>query len=142
MPPAEYSKGFGLDGLFSEKVTLSSLFECLLFDLFSLLEDLFSSTKVSIGRRDIVRGLVITLMIVVVYKPREGGREFFGAEVVLQLHHVLHTSVIAHNLPLRLWVLSTPMNVLDAHTLQVGFPLLGNVAGAVIREQPGTLLRT
>ncbi len=55
MPPAEYSKGFGLDDLFSEKVTPPSLFQCLLFDLFSSPEDLLLFAKVHISRCDVVQ---------------------------------------------------------------------------------------
>lgn len=45
---------------------LPSLFERLLFDLFSSLEDLFALSKVHIGRGDVVQGLVIPQMVVTI----------------------------------------------------------------------------
>lgn len=108
------------------KVTLISLFESRLLALFFSIEDLLPLSKVHISRRNDIQRLMNPLMIVVVYKRREGGCEFFRAVVMLQLHHVFQTSVIALNLTWRLRMLdNTPGYAL--YQLAIGNTQLASV---------------
>lgn len=133
MPPAEYSKGYGLNDWFVQEVTLSSLFEGLLFDLFSSPEDLFPLSEVHISRRDARQRFMITLMIVVVDKLRQGLDEFFRTVIVIQLHDVFHAPVVAFNFALGLWMTNFAMYRCDALVLQKRFQFCGHVTRAVVR---------
>ena len=68
--------------MFSEEVTLSSPCERLLFDLFSSPEDLFSFSKVHIGRCDVIQRFMIALIIVVVHKLLQSPGQFFRTVII------------------------------------------------------------
>ena len=63
-------------------------FECLTFDPFSFQQDDFITPEVDVGRRHVVKALMISLVIVVGHERFDTCLEIARQEVVLQKHAV------------------------------------------------------
>jgi hypothetical protein len=82
------------------QVLQAPLLHRLFLDLVSFGEHLLGSAKINIRRGEIVQGLVLARVVVVVHKAGDLGFKFGGEEIILQVHNVLHRTVVAFNLAL------------------------------------------
>ncbi len=110
------------------------------FDLLSLAQNLLISAKIYICRGQIIQRFVIALMIVVVHKTSDLLLKLPGIEIVLQLDHVLHRTMIALDLTLGHGMIGRTAYVLDMLALQKGFEFSGNITGTVIGQQSRAVL--
>ena len=83
-------------------VLQAPMFDGLLLDPFSLLDDGWSPAEVGVGRGHIVQALMVTLMVVVLDEGLDLGLKVAGQEVVFQQDAVLEGLVPALDLALGL----------------------------------------
>ena len=107
--------------------------DSLLFDPFSLFQDGLSPSEVDIGRGQIIDALVIAVGVVVIHEGFNAGLKISGEEVVFQQDAV----VPPFNLALGLGVIRCAPDMAHALVLQPISQITGDVAGTVVRSQPG-----
>ena len=107
--------------------------DSLLFDPFSLFQDGLSPSEVDIGRGQIIDALVIAVGVVVIHEGFNAGLKISGEEVVFQQDAV----VPSFNLALGLGVIRCAPDMAHALVLQPISQITGDVAGTVVRSQPG-----
>ena len=107
--------------------------DSLSFDPFSLFQDGLSPSEVDIGRGQIIDALVIAVGVVVLHEGFNAGLKISGEEVVFQQDAV----VPSFNLALGLGVIRCAPDMAHALVLQPISQITGDVAGTVVRSQPG-----
>ena len=107
--------------------------DSLSFDPFSLFQDGLSPSEVDIGRGQIIDALVIAVGVVVIHEGFNAGLKISGEEVVFQQDAV----VPSFNLALGLGVIRCAPDMAHALVLQPISQITGDVAGTVVRSQPG-----
>ena len=107
--------------------------DSLSFDPFSLFQDGLSPSEVDFGRGQIIDALVIAVGVVVIHEGFNAGLKISGEEVVFQQDAV----VPSFNLALGLGVIRCAPDMAHALVLQPISQITGDVAGTVVRSQPG-----
>ncbi len=118
-------------------VLQAPIFDGLSLDLFTLMDDGWCPAKVGVGRCNVAQALVVTLVIVVLDEGLDLGFEVAGKKVVFQQDAVFQGLVPALDLALCLRVTRGTAYMAHLPVLNVFRQLAGDVAGAVIAEQPG-----
>ena len=118
-------------------VLQAPIFDGLPFDPFALFDDGGSPAEVGVGGRHIVQALVVTLVVVMLDEGLDLGLEVAGQEVVFQQDAVFQGLVPALDLALGLGVERSTAHMTHFLGLDVFSQFAGDVAGAVIAEQPG-----
>ena len=79
---------------------------------------LLGSAKKDIRGGEIVQGLVVTLVVVIVHKAGNFNLKLGREEIILQVHNVLHRTVVAFNLALGHRVVRGRVGMLDVPAFQ------------------------
>ena len=95
--------------------------------------------EVDIGGREVAQVLVIAPVIVVFDEGGELGFEITGQIVALQQDAVLEGLVPALDLALGLGMLRYASGMLDALLIEPFGQIAGDIAGSIIRQQPGLM---
>jgi len=106
-------------------------------DPFALLDDGRGPAEVGVGGRHVVQALVVSLMVVVLDEGLDLGLKVAGQEVVFQQDAVFQGLVPAFDLALGLRMTRGAAHVAHLLGLDVFGQFARDVAGAVIRQQPG-----
>ena len=111
----------------------------MLFDFHSVLKYRFVPAKIFICRRNIVNVLVIPVIVVVIDPLSDPLGQLCGAVVVIQQDEVFHRAMIPLYLPLGHGMIDPCPDVPDILLFQVALQLSGDIAWAIIAEQPWSL---
>jgi hypothetical protein len=96
------------------------LLQGLFLDLVSFGEHLLGSAKVNISRSEIVQRLMVTLVVVIVHEAGDLNFKFGGEILILQVHNILHRTVVTLNLALGHRVVGRRASMLNVSALQEG----------------------
>ncbi len=118
-------------------VLQAPMFDGLSLDPFTLFDDGWCPAEVGVGGRHIVQALVVALVVVVLDEGLDLRFEITGQEVVLQQDAVFQGLVPALDLALGLGMHRSAAHMAHLVGLDVFRQFTGDVAGAVIAEQPG-----
>jgi hypothetical protein len=118
-------------------VLQAPMFDGLSLDPFTLFEDGWRPTEVGVGGRHVGQALVVTLVVVVLDEGLDLGLEVAGQEVVFQQDSVFQGLVPALDLALGLRMTRGAAHMAHLPGLDVFRQFAGDVAGAIIAEQPG-----
>ena len=106
------------------------------FDAFAVAEDGWASTKVDVGGGQVVEALVVAVMVVVLDEAVDLGLERSWKVVVLDQDAVLQGLMPAFDLALGLRVIGRAADVVHIALAEPFGEFGGDVAGAVVRQQP------
>jgi hypothetical protein len=121
-------------------VLQAPMFDGLPFDPFALLDDGLGPAEVGVGGRHVVQALVVAPVIVVLDERRDLAFEVSGQEVVLQQDAVFQRLVPALDLTLGLRMERGAANMAHVLGVDVVRQFAGDVARAIITEQPGPVV--
>ena len=117
-------------------VLQAAMFDGLSLDPFALFDDGPGPAEVGIGGCHVVQALMVALLIVVLDERRDLSLKVAGQEVVLQQDAVLQDLVSALDLGLGLGMERRAAHMAHALRLDVLGQFAGDIAGAVVRQQP------
>ena len=103
-----------------------------LFDPFSLLQDLFAAPKVDVGGCQVLQAFMVSPVIVMADEPADLPLQIAGQDVVLQQDAVLQGLVPSFDLALGLWVVRRTMNMIHAFVIQPFSQFPGDVTRAIV----------
>src|SRR5690554_6364667 len=121
-------------------VLQAAMLDGLPFDPFALFDDGTGPAEVGVGWRHVAQALVIAPMVVVLDEGCDLGFEVAGQEVVLQENSVFEGLVPALDLALSLGMHWSAPDMAHALGLDIVGQFAGDVAGAIIAEQPRLLV--
>ena len=121
-------------------VLQAPMLDGLSFDPFTLFDDGWGPAEVGVGRGHVCQALMIAPVVVVLDEGADLGLEVAGQEVVLEQDAVLHGLVPALDLALGLGMHGSAPDMAHGVTLDIVSQLGGDIAGAIVAEQPGFVL--
>jgi len=116
-------------------VKQASRFDGLSFDPFSLLQDGLTAPEVDIGRRDVLKALVMAPMVVMLDEGVDPSAEVARQVVVFQQDAVLQGLVPSLDLALGLRVIRCASDMIHLPVFQPVGEFTRDVTGAVVRER-------
>ena len=120
-------------------VMQASGFDGLAFDPFSLQQDGLATPEVDVGRSEVGDTLVVSQVIVVGDEVADLLFEIAGQVIVLERDAVLEGLVPAFDLALGLGMQRRPANMAHALIMKPLRQIAGNVARAIVAQQPGAM---
>ena len=115
----------------------ASVLDGLSFDPFSFKQDGLAASEVDVGRGEIGDALVVSQVIVVGDEVADLGFEIARQIVVLEQDAVLERLVPALDLALGLGMQRRAADMIDAVVVEPFGQVAGNVARAIVAQQPG-----
>jgi len=113
-------------------VAQAAFVDCVLFDPFSLLQDLIATPEVDVGGCQVLQALMVALVIVVADKPADLALQIAGEKVIFQQDPVLQGLMPSFDLALGLGMVGSAANVVHSPVIQPFCQLGGDVTGAIV----------
>ena len=107
-----------------------------MFDLFSFQQDGLAAPEVDIGRRGVAQALVVAVIIVVADEGPDLCLQVARQIVIFQKDAVLQGLMPTLDLALGLRMIGSAANVLHIAVVEPFGQIVGDVAGAVVRQEP------